>query len=322
MAKEKIDIVIDGVTYKDIQVTSGYGGRKNIDTAGIAQLVRQFVKNNYGNVKVWARSRSFAGGSSVDINLWNFPTDWFIKIEEFANKFGKYNDYGMENGGDGYWRGRNAGATTTSGEKLDNYSPYMSVSNKAPWDSKEYDMTPPDYTKTLPKKSSGRSFKEGFKKFWEKKTEGFDHIYSCGNGWKIFLKDEDPKYTYRVVKDYEVKPVGKEQFYNLKGDMLEAGFQWSVKAQCFERTTIGLKLNREFFEQIICNILNNYFPKVGEFTSEIAEELPTEKKSQDVDINQLISDIQLLVDLEVDEANKLSLLQYLNDLQTLKMLEN
>lgn len=321
MAKAKIDVIINGITYKGIQVYD-YNGKYTIDTSGISTIIRQFIKNNYGDIKNWVRSRSFAGGSSVDVYLWAVPNEWYKNVEEFADSFGMFNTY---DGGDGYWRGRRVNATTKDGVSVDNASPYMHVSNTPPWDAKERDMTPPEYTekkKTPEKKEYKGGFKSKFNK--ESKTAGFDHIYTCGNGWKIFLKNEYPKYTYRVVKDYNVKPVDKEQFYALKGDMLEGGFEWSVKAQCFERNTIGLKLDRDFFEQIVCNILSKYFPKIGEFESQIEEPESSTEGSvpSEVNLDQLISDMQVLVDLEMDEVNKLSLLQYINDLQTLKMLEN
>jgi hypothetical protein len=115
--------------------------------------------------------------------------------------------------------------------------------------------------KVIDKKPSGRTFKKGFKKFGEKKTEGFDLIKSCGNGWNLFLKKEENSekpYNYRLIKDYAVKPVGKEQFYALKGEMLNFGFLWSVKAQCFETH----RFNEITDEKVItaCKVLSQYFP--------------------------------------------------------------
>jgi hypothetical protein len=39
-----------------------------------------------------------------------------------------------------------------------------------------------------------------------------------------------------------------------------------------------------------------------------------------MNLDQYIDDMQMLVELETDEEQRLSLLQYVNDLQTLKML--
>jgi hypothetical protein len=313
MAKEKIDIVINGMTFKGIQAAN-WGGRYNIDTAGIAQIIRQYVKNKYGDIKVWARSRSFAGGSAVDVNFWAIPDEWYRDIESFADSFGKYNEY---DGGDGVWRGKNVNAVTTDGKIVGNYSPYIHVSNTPPWDAKERDMTPPDYSKSLPKKSSGS---KGYKKFGEKKTDGFIFSESCLNGWKLFSKyaDNMPKpYHYRLVKDYEVKPVGKEQFYALKGDMLEVGFAWSVKAQCFEmfsRTAIS----GETFSNA-CAVLRKYFPMTEEPKKE-EETLPTQ--TEEVNLEQLLNDMAILLDLEEDAVKRAELEQYISDLQILASLNN
>jgi hypothetical protein len=319
MAKLKKDIIINGVTYKGIQL-SEYNGRYDIDTAGISMVIRQFIKNNYGDIKNWVRSRSFAGGSAVDIYLWNVPNDWYSAIDSFANSFGLYNEY---DGGDGVWRSRKVGATLTDGTPVSNYSPYMHVYNTPPWDAKERDMTPPDYTKSMPKKSSS-GYKGGFKSK-ESKTAGFELVYNCGNGWKVYRKTisegEVPKYDYRVIKDYEVKPVGKEEFYSMKGDMLESGFQWSVKAQCFERSNVPFGLRDSFLESSVCGVLGKYFPKIGEAKSEAPTETPQpETTPSEMNLDQYIDDMQMLVELETDEEQRLSLLQYVNDLQTLKML--
>lgn len=259
MAKTKIDVKIDNVIYKDIQVFE-YAGKFDIDTAGVAQIMRQYIKNKYGNIKVWARINKFAGGSSVGVDLWNVPNDMYNDIYTFAERFAMSN-VSDGYGGDGYWRGSQVGAITIDGQTIGNYSPYMSVTNRPPFDAKERDMTPPDYSKSLPENSSGSGYKKGFKKFGEKKTEGFTLLKSCGNGWNLFLKKDensDKPFTYRLVKDNFVSPVGKEQFYALKGEMLDTGFLWSVKAQCFEYNRFN-----EIPEATIknaCGILTKYFP--------------------------------------------------------------
>lgn len=129
--------------------------------------------------------------------------------------------------------------------------------------------------KVIPKKSSGRSTKKGFKKFGEKKTEGFELVKSCGNGWNLFVKQDtaDAPYTYRLVKDYSVKPVGKDQFYALKGDMLDTGFSWSVKAQCFEYNRFS-EIPQETIKNA-CGVLSKYFPMTEEFKEEEATPPPT-----------------------------------------------
>lgn len=262
MAKEKIDVVIDNVTYKNIDVTD-YRGTQDYDitTSGIAQIIKQFVKNNFGDIKVWAKSDSFAGGSSVDVYLWKVPEDWYDKVNDFAERFGMYNEY---DGGDGIWRGKKIGATTLNGKSVGNYSPYMHVKNSPPYGSKEYDMPPPNYAeKPTPKK-----------KEYERKggkyspTDNLDLVLDCGNGWKIYVGKPKEKYLYNVVKDKDTKQ-NKEQWAEIKADMLEAGFQWGWKSGTFQRWTTTPD---DTLPQQACNVLSKYWGG----SSEPKEETPQE----------------------------------------------
>ena len=249
MAKEKIDVVIDNVTYKNIDVTDWRGTQDyDITTSGIAQIIKQYVKNNFGDIKVWAKSNSYSGGSSVTVYLWKVPEDWYDKVNDFAERFGMYNEY---DGGDGIWRGRKIGATTTNGKPVGNYSPYMSVVNTPPWDSKESDMPPPNYNeKSTPKK-----------KEYERKggkyspTDNLDLVLDCGNGWKIYVGKPKEKYLYNVVKDADTQP-NREQWAEIKADMLEAGFMWAYKSGTFQRWTT---MPDDTIPQKACDVLSKYW---------------------------------------------------------------
>ena len=266
--KEKMDVVIDNVTYKniDINVSTNWEKIKEylINTTGVAQIIKQFVKNNYGDIKVWAKSSKFSMGSSVSVYLWKVPTEWKIKITDFAERFGMYNDRSEANGGDGYWRGAQVGATTIDGQKVGNYSPYMSVTNHAPYDSKEYDMTPPNYDeKPTPKK-----------KEYERKggkyspTDNLDLVLDCGNGWKIYVGKPKEKYLYNVVKDKDTKQ-NTYQWAEIKADMLEAGFPWGYKSGTFQRWTTTPD---DTLPQQACNVLSKYWGG----SSQPKEETPKE----------------------------------------------
>jgi hypothetical protein len=191
----------------------------------------------------------------------------------------------------------------------------------------ESDKKPYKYVPNKTERSAKKEYKGGFKSKFSKesKTAGFELVYNCGNGWKIYeqvVKREDlPNYRYRVVKNYDVKPVDKDKFYALKGDMLDSGFSWSVKAQCFERFYVPIKLDAAFFQDYVCNVLNKYFGVFEQPKSEVPTETPqSESTPTEMDLDQYIDDMQMLVELETDEEQRLSLLQYVNDLQTLKML--
>jgi hypothetical protein len=185
--KEKMDVVIDNVTYKNIDVTVSTRWEKIkeyfINTTGIAQIIKQFVKNNYGDIKVWAKSSKFANGSSVGVYLWNVPNEWYGDIKEFADKFGKYIDYSSGDP-DGSFYGKDVNATLIDGTRVGNSSPYMGVTNNPPYGSKEYDMTPPNYDeKPTPRK-----------KEYERKggkyspTDNLDLVFTSNSG--LLIKTE------------------------------------------------------------------------------------------------------------------------------------
>jgi hypothetical protein len=376
MAKEKKDLIILGETYKNIDVST-YGGSYTLDTTGIAQVIKQYVKNNYGDIKVWAKSRSFAGGSSVDIYLWNVPTEWFKKIDDFAESFGKYNEY---DGGDGIWKGRDVSAKLTDGTIISNWSPYVHVNNKPPYGSKEYDMPPPNY-EDMPKPKK-KEYKGKFEKKGAKfsPTDNLDLILDCGNGWKIYVGKPKEKYLYKAVKDEGTEP-NREKWAEIKSDMLEVGFQWNWKDATFIRWATNAD---DTIQQMACNVLSKYWAgesqpkeetpksettfKVGdkvrlikdldkryfpnnqelelgdigivkndegglgiyydiEFNGkeiylgssylELVEKAPT----KEVNLDQYIDDLNLLLELTPNESKKLELATYINDLNTLKLLQ-
>jgi hypothetical protein len=215
--------------YKFSVRKDGYSGISVTILEGTTQLLED--GENYRNVNVYAIDRVYADRPEVRDVL-----SKIYSILDDGNKRRETGDYGTQPDFYIYL--------------------YIGESNAKPY-------------KVIPKKSSGRTFKKGFKKFGEKKTEGFTLVKSCGNGWNLFLKKDensDKPFTYRLVKDNFVSPVGKEQFYALKGEMLDVGFLWSVKAQCFETNRFN-----EIPESTIinaCVVLSKYFP--------ITETIPTE----------------------------------------------
>jgi hypothetical protein len=251
MAKEKKDLIIFGETYKNIDVNT-YGGSYTLDTTGIAQVIKQYVKNNYGDIKVWAKSSSYSMGSSINIYLWNVPKDWVKKINDFAQSFGQYNEY---DGGDGIWKGREVDAQLTDGTKIGNWSPIIFVNNTPPYGSKEYDLTPPNY-EDMPKPKK-KEYKGKFEKKGAKfsPTDNLDLILDCGNGWKIYVGKPKEKYLYKAVKDEATEP-NREKWAEIKSDMLEVGFQWNWKDATFVRWTTNAD---DTIPQMACDVLSKYW---------------------------------------------------------------
>jgi hypothetical protein len=252
MAKEKKNIVLDGYTYYNIDVSVGYGNKYYLPSSGISQIIRQFIKRMYGDIKVWVRTSQFAGGSSVDVYLWNVPDEWYKKINDFANSFGMYNADPYSD----YWKGKGVDAKLEDGTIISNASPYMNVRNSPPWDAKEKEMTPPSYeekkTKSLPTKKDFT--KKG--KFKDKGLDGFELVKDCNNGWKIYKGKPKTVFLYLLVKDKDVPP-NREEWANIKGDLLEVGFQWKSFDQRFVRFSFE-ELTDEDLEKT-CKIMQVYF---------------------------------------------------------------
>jgi len=253
MAKIKKDIIVFGETYKNIDVyeyRTPYDVSIYIDTTGIAQIIKQYIKNKYGDIKVWAKSSKYSMGSSVSVYLWNVPREWFLDIKEFADRFGKYIDYSSGDP-DGNFYGKNVNATLIDGTKIENDSPYIRVDNKPPYDSKEYDMTPPNY-EDMPKTTKKEYQRKGGK---YSPTDNLDLVLDCGNGWKIYVGKPKEKYLYNVVKDKDTKQ-NKEQWAEIKADMLEAGFMWGYKSGTFQRWTT---MPDDTIPQKACDVLSKYW---------------------------------------------------------------
>jgi len=276
--------------YKFSVRRENYSGITVTILEGSTQLLEE--GENYENVNVYSIDRGYADRPKVKEVLQKI-----YSIINEGNKYRETGDYGTQ----------------------PDFYVYLYIG--------ESDKKPYKYVPNKTERSGKKEYKGGFKNKFSKesKTAGFELVYNCGNGWKVYRKTisegEVPKYDYRVIKDYEVKPVGKEQFYAMKGDMLESGFQWSVKAQCFERSNVPFGLKDSFLESSVCGVLGKYFPKIGEAKSEAPTETPQpESTPTEMNLDQYIDDMQMLVELETDEEQRLSLLQYVNDLQTLKML--
>ena len=56
----------------------------NMNAKNTASLIKQFVKKNFPNIKVWATSDVYSGGSSVRVNVSN--SDGSSVSEKFTKK--------------------------------------------------------------------------------------------------------------------------------------------------------------------------------------------------------------------------------------------
>jgi len=141
--KEQMRVGYLGMNFLLDKSINEYSGEISvvISCVNAAKMIRQFTKENFGKtVKIWVRSESFSGGSSITVDVCNpngtpLDTSIFESIQSFALslKAGSFN--GMI---DSYEY--NASTQTDNGTKLDFYTSYISVNNSPKYGTTEYAM--------------------------------------------------------------------------------------------------------------------------------------------------------------------------------------
>lgn len=104
-----------------------------------ASMVKQFVKKNFPNVKVWATSDVYSGGSSVRVNVSNsdgssVSETIYKSIKGFSDSFKAGYFDGMSDCYEYY----DEKLKTDNGTPLKYFPSYIFTENKAKWDSVEY----------------------------------------------------------------------------------------------------------------------------------------------------------------------------------------
>jgi len=104
-----------------------------------ASIIKQYVKKNFPELTVWSNSKTYSGGSSVDVNVCNadgssVDDNIYEQIESFSKSFKGGNFNGMidmyeYNEDDKY---------TDNGTELKYFPSYVFVKNAPKWGSVEY----------------------------------------------------------------------------------------------------------------------------------------------------------------------------------------
>lgn len=111
----------------------------NMNAKNTASLIKQFVKKNFPNIKVWATSDVYSGGSSVRVNVSNsdgssVSEKIYKEIKGFSDSFKAGYFDGMSDCYEYY----DEKLKTDNGTSLKSFPSYIFVENKAPWGSVEY----------------------------------------------------------------------------------------------------------------------------------------------------------------------------------------
>ena len=123
-----------------------------------ATVIKQFVKKNYPELKVWAKSDVYSGGSSTRVSVCNkdgseVDYETFNKIKEWKHILQGGNFNGMED----IYEYREDKLTTEKGMELKYFPSYIFIDNKPQWGTVEYwlnqyneyksNINNPDYSK-------------------------------------------------------------------------------------------------------------------------------------------------------------------------------
>lgn len=147
MKPKKIKITINGMNFiirgKALR-TKDYWGKPmttpeiHIGQVEAASIVKQYVKQKYPEIKVWATSDSYSGGCSTRIYI----SDWMGEqvsqvVYDDIRKFAKMFQMGRFDGMTDSYEYYDDKYTTDSGTKLDMSVSYVFVDNEPKWDSVE-----------------------------------------------------------------------------------------------------------------------------------------------------------------------------------------
>jgi len=106
-----------------------------------ASIIKQYVKKNFPDIKVWSKSQTYSGGSSVDVSLSNsdgseISQNIFEQISEFSNQFKAGSFNGMED----IYEYNEGTKTTDNNTPLKYFPSYVFCNNSPKWGSVEYWM--------------------------------------------------------------------------------------------------------------------------------------------------------------------------------------
>ena len=106
-----------------------------------ASIIKQYVKKNFPNLKVWASSDVYSGGSSVRVEVCN--ADGSRVVSTIFDKISKWKHIlqgGTFNGMIDLYEYREDSPTTDNGTPMKYFPSYVFIDNKPKWGAVEYWM--------------------------------------------------------------------------------------------------------------------------------------------------------------------------------------
>ena len=106
-----------------------------------ASIIKQYVKKNFPDIKVWSKSQTYSGGSSVDVSLSNLDgSEIEQNVYEMISEFGNQFKAGSFNGMEDIYEYNSDTKTTDNNTPLKYFPSYVFCKNEAKWGSVEYWM--------------------------------------------------------------------------------------------------------------------------------------------------------------------------------------
>ena len=120
----------------------------HMNAKNTASIIKQYVKKFFPDIKVWSTSKTYSGGSSVDVNVSNIDgspihQNIFEQIDSFSNQF----KAGSFNGMIDMYEYNEDTKTTDNNTPLKYFPSYVFCSNSPKWGSVEYWLS--EYNKWL-----------------------------------------------------------------------------------------------------------------------------------------------------------------------------
>jgi len=104
-----------------------------------ASIIKQYVKKNFPDIKVWSKSQTYSGGSSVDVSLSNSDgSELEQNVYEMISEFGNQFKAGSFNGMEDIYEYNEGTKTTDNNTPLKYFPSYVFCKNAPQWGSVEY----------------------------------------------------------------------------------------------------------------------------------------------------------------------------------------
>lgn len=253
--KGKYTFTLNGIKYTDI---SGWNyndnsTRININVAGTAQMVRQYMRAKYPKYAqrgyYWVQSDSYSGGDHINVYLNNAPEDLYKQINKELNaQF----EEGSFDGMNDIYNYTKEDEKSKEGYVVSYGTKYLSVYNKPPYgtDAEKVDWSTPAASKPSSGGGGGKNYPDRSK---------FDYgtmLREC-SGWTIYKKTlSDGRLVYSAVKKKDTPP-NKEDWNAIKGDIYtNTGFKWG-KFGTFEKW--GSISSEDEILTKLCQTLDKYY---------------------------------------------------------------